>query len=161
METFNKRLKVLIETLGFASSRKFDMEIGVPESQTACVTGPKQTTPKIDYLQKVKVRFPQVNVDWLICGEGDMLRAESNERSSKKINEEYLVQENALLKQRIQGLEFGLSLAANSANFQKNTMGVNFRFVSSKKPVNQRVGLILKIVADSIADRYYSASVIA
>ena len=155
METFNKRLKILIETLGFSSSRKFDMEIGVPESQTACVTGPKQTTPKIDYLQKVKARFPQINVDWLICGEGEMFRPESTDRSTKKLNEEYLVSENALLKQRIQGLEFGLSLAANSVNFQGSG---NFPFVNKKSPVNQRFILIKGFVVNSLVNKSKSSA---
>ena len=140
METFNSRLKLLMDHLGF-TSRNFDKEIGVPQTQTSSVVGPKQTIPRTDYAIKIKGRFQNVNLNWLLAGEGEMFNDPNKE--NHKLNEESLVQENKMLKQRIQGLEFGLSLAANSANFQQGNTAVNFKLVSRNAPVKQHQ---LKIV---------------
>ncbi|MFY7889484.1 MAG: hypothetical protein ACOVOW_11270 [Spirosomataceae bacterium] len=142
METINKRLEVLIHNVGFSSLRKFDKEIGVALSQTHNIVGEKQCMPGSNYLLKVKERFPQVDLNWLISGEGDMFRPDPS-NDTKKANEEFLIQENKMLKQRIQGLEFGLALAAKHSNFQQGNTAANFKFVSRNAPVEQHQ---LKIV---------------
>jgi hypothetical protein len=117
MKTFNVRLKQLIEILGYSSARKFDMEIGAVESQTASVTGPKQITPKIDYIQKVKSRFPHVNLDWLISGEGEMFNVSQEEKTKVLEDNKKLEAEVQDLRSKLDGLLMMASMANQHTNF--------------------------------------------
>lgn len=136
MRTFNDRLKHLIEALNFKASRKFDQEIGVPESQTTYITGPRQTIPRVDYLQKIKARFSNVNIDWLISGDGEMFFAPPKKSMDDLLAElEALKQERDLIKRENEGLKnsvvnLGLYQTAQSANFY---------LVSMETPVNENV----------------------
>lgn len=136
METFNDRLKQLIERLNFKSSRKFDQEIGVPESQTTYITGPRQTIPRVDYLQKIKLRFTNVNTDWLISGEGDMFFNPPKKSIEDLLAEvEVLKQERDLMRRENEGLK---NSVVNLGLFQ-NSQSVNFLPVSIETPVNQKI----------------------
>jgi hypothetical protein len=97
---------------------------------------------------------PNVNANWLLIGVGEAFMPDDAIKDSR----EELIREIEMLKQQVKGLQFGLISAANSVNFQS---AVNFKIVSNKKPVSQRIGIIILFIADSIADRNYSTTVIA
>lgn len=158
MDTLNSRLKILIEKLGYGSNRSFDKALDVPETQTASITGPKQSMPNSNYIIKLALKFPQVDLRWLMVGEGEMFKPSGVKNGDIVEELERLKQENTLLRNELQGSRFALSLVAQNSNFQSAS---NFKFVSSKKPVNQRVGIIIQFVADSTTDSHYSTSVIA
>jgi hypothetical protein len=154
IETFNDRVKWLYQKLGYKSGREFDRRTGIAETNTAGITGCRQITPKIEYVQKILLVHPNVNANWLLIGVGEAFMPDDAIKDSR----EELIREIEMLKQQVKGLQFGLISAANSVNFQS---AVNFKIVSNKKPVSQRIGIIILFIADSIADRNYSTTVIA
>lgn len=158
MDTLGSRLKLLIEALGIKSLRAFDKAIDVKAQQTSAIVGPKQNIPTATYFQKIRHTYPNVDLNWLIDGEGEMFKPSGVKNGDIVEELERLKQENTLLRNELQGSRFALSLVAQNSNFQSAS---NFKFVSSKKPVNQRVGIIIQFVADSTTDSHYSTSVIA
>jgi hypothetical protein len=144
LDTFNDRVKWLYQKLGYKSGREFDRRTGIAETNTAGITGPRQITPKIEYVQKILTVHPNVNANWLLIGTGEAFMPEDD----TKVGIEELIRENEMLKQQVKGLQFGLISAANSANFQS---AANFNSVGKKSPVNRRFGVIIPFFAHSLA----------
>lgn len=65
------RYKELIAALEFPSVRQFEMEIGVKESTISQAINRNSTVSR-NIADKITTRFPQVNRDWLLTGQGDM-----------------------------------------------------------------------------------------
>lgn len=72
METINERLRILIPDLGFDSWDKFDKELGNGRSTTVAICGERKQKPGALYMEKILLRFPNVNANWLLAGQGDM-----------------------------------------------------------------------------------------
>lgn len=131
MDTLNSRLKILIEKLGYGSNRSFDKALDVPETQTASITGPKQSMPNSNYIIKLALKFPQVDLRWLMVGEGEMFILE-------KINKKYVSELEAKLEEKTKEADtflFSLKMAhqnAANSNFQSAS---NFNFASTGMPV--------------------------
>lgn len=56
------------------SKRKFQESIGVSNSYIQNIS----TGIGADVLKRIKTAYPELNTDWLIAGEGEMLRPEQN-----------------------------------------------------------------------------------
>ena len=135
--TVNQRIDALIKALGFESVRKFDKAMEIAPGYTANIVGARLSSPSFPFLQKIAIKFPQVDLQWLLTGSGEMFTPE-------KLSREY-----------VDELEHRLRETTEQAN------AANFKIVSNKKPVSQRIGIIILFIADSIADRNYSTTVIA
>jgi hypothetical protein len=139
MEKFNDRVDFLWQILGYKSARAFDRALGIPEKQTASITGIRQTLPKVDYVQKIIEVHPEVNTNWLLGGGGEWKNPPKGyieelqtkietllkdlEESTKKQNE--VLEENTVFRNSI------VNMAVKS-----NFGGVvNFRFASTGMPV--------------------------
>ena len=75
----NNRIAKIIEHFRLSSS-EFADEIDVPRSSISHITSGRNK-PSLDFITKVKGRFPSLQWDWLINGEGEML---INEKDSQK-----------------------------------------------------------------------------
>ena len=53
------------------SATQFSDEIGVQRSSLSHVLSGRNK-PSLDFMLKIKARFPEVNLDWLLLGEGEM-----------------------------------------------------------------------------------------
>lgn len=71
MKTTAALLNGLIEKLGYTISR-FEKEIGVSPSRLDKAIR-RDSKLNFDIVHKILERFPEVNKDWLITGQGDML----------------------------------------------------------------------------------------
>jgi hypothetical protein len=69
--TINQRLKYLIDILGLKVSA-FSRQLGVSETSTRNYTD-RSTKPGAEYLEKVANHFKQVNMSWLLTGNGEPL----------------------------------------------------------------------------------------
>ena len=67
----NERISKIIDYSQFTSS-EFADEIDVQRSSVSHITSGRNK-PSLDFLIKVKERFPELHWDWLINGEGDMI----------------------------------------------------------------------------------------
>lgn len=75
METnLNDRISKIIEYSQLSSS-EFADEIEVQRSSISHITSGRNK-PSLDFLLKVKNRFPELEWEWLIQGEGEMLKSE-------------------------------------------------------------------------------------
>ncbi len=71
-----QRLQTLLTTEKIASS-KFADAVGVNRSSIShLISG--RNNPSLDFLQKVLVKFPHINPDWLLLGQGTMYRNSAN-----------------------------------------------------------------------------------
>ena len=70
------RLQTLLTTEKIASSKFADI-VGVNRSSIShLISG--RNNPSLDFLQKVLVKFPHINPDWLLLGQGTMYRNSAN-----------------------------------------------------------------------------------
>ncbi len=64
------RIEQLIKDKGL-SSVKFAETIGVQASSISHVVSGR-SKPSFDFMEKIKNKFPEINMNWLISGEGEM-----------------------------------------------------------------------------------------
>lgn len=163
--TVNQRVEqIVFEHLKLKNPAVFDKMLGVTRNTTYNIIkgiGNRISKPSTEYLQKVCEAVPEIDANWLLIGLGEREKPDKDiiRKEHERLNE--LAIENQTMKQENQSLKFALALAAKHSNFQQGNTAANFKFVSSKKPVNQRVGIIIQFVADSTTDSRYSTSVIA
>ena len=75
-----QRIKKFIDAQNLSSSA-FANEIGVQRSSVSHVLSGRNK-PSLDFVIKIKERYPEVNLDWLLSGKGGMI-------SSKRIETEF------------------------------------------------------------------------
>ena len=87
METVNtikERIKELIQAKGLTSARFADI-IGVQRSGISHILSGRNK-PSLDVLEKILISFPDISGDWLITGNGDMLKpGKKNEAKSGQL----------------------------------------------------------------------------
>lgn len=79
---FPKRLELLIERLNL-NGNSFAEQIKTPPPVIYNAIGGRESKPSFDVLLKIKQRFPQVDLNWLVSGTGEMM-----DRSSTTIVQE-------------------------------------------------------------------------
>ncbi|WP_297984778.1 helix-turn-helix transcriptional regulator [uncultured Chryseobacterium sp.] len=82
----NERITKVIEYSEFTSS-EFADEIDVQRSNISHITSGRNK-PSLDFLIKIKDRFPELEWDWLIKGEGEMLQKADEKAALASTNEE-------------------------------------------------------------------------
>ena len=68
----NTRIRQIIEYYGY-TTRSFEQKISVSDGTIRKFLGGKISL-KTDTILKITAIFPQISLDWLLLGEGDMLR---------------------------------------------------------------------------------------
>ena len=82
-----KRIKKLIEKKNLTATQ-FAGEIGVQRSAVSHLLSGRNKA-SLDFMLKIKNRYPEVNLDWLLLGEGKMIEtAPKEETAVKKVQEE-------------------------------------------------------------------------
>jgi transcriptional regulator with XRE-family HTH domain len=74
--TFNARLAVFLAHVGL-TSHGLSKRVGVTPSMIGSLTGARQGKPSYELLEKLAAAFPELSLEWLVRGEGMMLRGES------------------------------------------------------------------------------------
>ncbi|MDO5615198.1 MAG: helix-turn-helix transcriptional regulator [Cruoricaptor ignavus] len=75
--TLNERITKIIAYSELSSS-EFADAVDVPRSSISHIASGRNK-PSLDFLIKVKDRFPELEWDWLIKGKGEMLKSDSTE----------------------------------------------------------------------------------
>lgn len=140
MKHFNERVDFIWQVLGYKSTRAFDRALGIPESQTCTITGPRQATPRIDYVQKIVELHPEVNTNWLLTGEEEWRKPPKGylEELKRKI-EELTNSLEQLSKEKNEVLEENSVFRNSIINLAVNRPSANFQHVSMETPVNEKV----------------------
>lgn len=71
--TINERLSLLIKALGL-NNNSFAKRLDVNPAVTFNIIEGRRTKPSYDLLEKIVFTFDNINLYWLIKGEGDMFR---------------------------------------------------------------------------------------
>lgn len=90
------RITQLINSEGLTSS-KFADTIGVQRSSISHILSGRNN-PSLDLIQKIIANFPQINVDWLVSGKGEMYRNQENTSLFDLTEEENQVDENPVIQ---------------------------------------------------------------
>lgn len=72
----NQRIKFLIEDYSKLTQRAFAEKLGVSQSAISSLFSQRENRPGLDMLQKIAIAYPEVSTDWLLIGNGSMLRTE-------------------------------------------------------------------------------------
>jgi transcriptional regulator with XRE-family HTH domain len=70
-----ERIILLIKAKNFTAAQFAD-EIGVQKSGISHIISGRNN-PSLDFVQKILLRFPEVNMDWLIMGKGPMFSGDT------------------------------------------------------------------------------------
>lgn len=70
----NERIEELISKLCEGNSSLFSRKIGVTPSVITNITGQRRGKPSFEVIEKISSAFAELNIRWLITGEGDMFR---------------------------------------------------------------------------------------
>jgi len=86
--SLNERISKVIEYSNFTPS-EFADEIDVQRSSISHITSGRNK-PSLEFIIKIKARFPEILWDWLVTGEGQMLKTELPETKEtvEKVEEE-------------------------------------------------------------------------
>lgn len=68
----NDRIEVLISEFCEGNSSLFSRRIGVTPSVITNITGQRKGKPSFDVIEKISSAFADINIRWLITGEGNM-----------------------------------------------------------------------------------------
>ncbi len=114
MSTVNARIDLLINELRL-NKNSFAKEIDTSATVIQNIVGARQSKPGFDLLNKIITTF-NVSADWLLTGDGAMLKESKPKRSVLKSESsellrrvEELAVENAMLKTKVTELEARLN----------------------------------------------------
>jgi transcriptional regulator with XRE-family HTH domain len=79
-----ERLINLLTHFGYTATRFAD-EIGVQRSGISHILSGRNY-PSYDFILRITKRFPEISLDWLILGEGGMMREYKKESDSDKVS---------------------------------------------------------------------------
>lgn len=76
-----KRIKKLMDAKNLTATQ-FSEEIGIQRSSLSHVLSGRNK-PSLDFMLKIKSRFPDTNLDWLLLGTGEMLVIEKSDSEAE------------------------------------------------------------------------------
>ena len=112
------------------TSGQFAAEIGVQNSTLSHILN-NRNNPSLDVLKKILSRFPDISTDWLILGQGSMLR---QEKQSKELTlfdslEETTLQSTTLMAENTQ------KISPPSASIQNEVLKTEL-YTSTDRPLS-------------------------
>ena len=76
METIiNERIAQLLHALGYRSKRAFALQIGIAQTSFNAILNGAE--PKFSTLNRILTTHPTVSAEWLMRGEGEMLKGDA------------------------------------------------------------------------------------
>jgi DNA-binding XRE family transcriptional regulator len=89
--SLNERISKVIEYSNLTSS-EFADEIDVQRSSISHITSGRNK-PSLEFIIKIKSRFPEILWDWLVTGEGEMLKSDLEETEVPEFEPEKIYEE--------------------------------------------------------------------
>lgn len=94
-KTVNDRLKELIAELKFATFNEFDRAIDVKINTTSRYIRRRESNIKGYYIEKLFLKFNNINADWFLTGEGNQILYKDKLQT---IEEKYKAKEQKAIK---------------------------------------------------------------
>lgn len=83
----SERIKIIIDLKELQPS-KFADEIGVQRPNMSHIIAGRNK-PGLDFLHKIVVRYPEVNINWLLSGLGEPLLNWNNSKGEQELEEDF------------------------------------------------------------------------
>jgi len=90
--SISERIELIIKELHFGNKRAFSRTAGISTSVTENIVGKRQGNPSFDVLERIALSHPTVNKEWLLTGEGEMLK-QAEHLQNQKTNNSYITSE--------------------------------------------------------------------
>ena len=71
-QSVHERLNSLIEHFAKGNKTAFAKEVGTLPSVMASIVGGRMSKPSFELLEKIMLRYPEINGSWLLAGRGPM-----------------------------------------------------------------------------------------
>ena len=166
METKKDRLEQFIRTMGY-STREFERAIGVSNGTVRHITDALSANLK----DKISANFPQLDMNWLLTGEGDMLRSthtdtterpprddrEMTEPNTKELRRNY---EGTTNQKRLPLVTQKAVAGFGNADFAIHEADVKEYYIVPKFRYHQ-VDFMIEISGSSMYPKYNSGDVVA
>lgn len=81
--SINEKVLQLIEELRL-NNNSFSKRIGVAPSVIGNITGGRKGKPSFELMEKIGASFPEISMEWLVRGEGEMFRGDVAEMECQK-----------------------------------------------------------------------------
>ncbi len=146
------RLQTLLTSEKITPSKFADI-IGVNRSSISHILSGRNN-PSLDILQKVLIKFPHINPDWLMLGQGNMFRNKSADTNFSKFNSNTLFEESAnedIEEPKPKIVEEEAVLSKPAAKIEKNAhitelSDIITQSTPEKKKLNEQDKTLQKIV---------------
>lgn len=76
MQTFEERMKTLIDSVA-GNANKFALSLGAERANMIYKVLKGETLPSLETIFRIKKVYPQINLEWLLNGDGEMFVTES------------------------------------------------------------------------------------
>lgn len=121
MQTFFKRLLLIVENQGFKSLNDFALN-GLKYESSSKLNRLKdeKNKPSIEILLDITNKFQTINLNWLITGKGEMLLNKENKVATNEVAEtQELYTNNALINEQLELLKENIEVKNDIINMQK------------------------------------------
>jgi transcriptional regulator with XRE-family HTH domain len=100
--TIGERFALVLKKKG-VTQKSFAEKVGVTEQSISKLIKGQTQSPKADLIAQLTIMFPDVNLRWLLIGEGEMLKEGMSISDATQEELEQLRKENSQLKDKIIG----------------------------------------------------------
>lgn len=115
--TVNERVKDIIKRFSNDNQASYAISIGVTPTVINNIVGGRMSEPSFQTLLKIIVAYPQISSDWLLLGEGEMLKETINPFYNDKLDTIGNQSNNQQKKTNTYG-----DITANGSNFSLENM---------------------------------------
>jgi phage repressor protein C with HTH and peptisase S24 domain len=81
-EPIHQRINLLIKTLESGVQRRFAIQVGVAAGVVNDILGVRKSKPGFEIISKILQAYPQVRAEWLMRGEGEMLKSAESPKNN-------------------------------------------------------------------------------
>jgi hypothetical protein len=173
-ESVNQRIKILIDHYADGVQRRFALKAGIQPTTLAEMYGKRGNKASVDTIQKIVDTYSQVRPEWLLNGEGEMLKSTDSDAQAQNISS-YTPDRNVTGRNilsniptiKLRRLPFSGRASFNYPQIQRhhNTdifEQVDFKIPKGRTPADYTDALVVDIEGDSMEKSLYDGdSVIA
>jgi transcriptional regulator with XRE-family HTH domain len=83
-DPINERINFLINHYEQGVRRRFSLKIGVSAGMISDLFSERKNKPGLDMVRKILIAYPQISTEWLLLGEGEMLKTPPENAQAQK-----------------------------------------------------------------------------
>jgi hypothetical protein len=84
LSPLSQRINLIVNRLEDGVQRRFAMKIGARPGQISEILGERRARPSSELLEKIGKSYPEIRTDWLLLGEGEMLKSGNSDAQAQK-----------------------------------------------------------------------------